>query len=220
TALGNPMWFILVALLIGLIHVNLAHLLATVKGIRERQNKLVLGKIGLFLLEIGGIPLIMHVIFHVNIPFLPEEAYSILMYVAAAGIVLIAASSIMLNGFLGAMFWIFDITGLLGDVMSYCRLAGVGLATYYLAMCFNLMATLLSGMVPVAVRAVLGPLLAILILVIGHVINLLLAGIACFAHSLRLCFVEFLLKFYEGTGREYRPFQLRRQAALPAGGKA
>lgn len=220
TALGTPVSFILFALVIGLIHVNIAHLLATVKGIKERQGKVVLGKIGLFTLEIAGIPLIMHVIFHLDIPLLTGQTYSILMYVVIGGIVLIAVSSVMLNGFIGGILWLFDVTGLLGDLMSYCRLAGVGLATYYLAYSFNLMATILPDLMPAAIRVVAGPLLAVIILLIGHALNLVLSAIACFAHSLRLCFVEFLLKFYDGNGREYSPFRLRRRALLPVGGKA
>lgn len=220
TVLGNPMLFILFAIIIGLVHVNIAHLLATVKGIKERQGKVILGKMGLFILEIAGIPLIIHFIFDLDIPLLTAQMYPILLYAVVGSIVCITVSSIMLNGFLGAILWLFDVTGLLGDVMSYCRLAGVGMATYYLAMSFNLMASILPDLMPAAIRAIVGPLLAVAILVIGHAINLVLGGIACFAHSLRLCFVEFLLKFYEGTGREYSPFRLRKRTLLPVGGKA
>jgi V/A-type H+-transporting ATPase subunit I len=45
-------------------------------------------------------------------------------------------------------------------------------------------------------------------LLIFHVFNLFLSSLAAFIHSLRLCFVEFLLKFYEGGGTEYNPFHL------------
>jgi len=115
-----------------------------------------------------------------------------------------------MNGvLLGGIFSLSEVTGILGDVMSYCRLAGVGLATFYLAFSFNLMATILPDLIPGAIRVVAGPLLAALILIIGHVINAALSGISCFVHSLRLCFVEFLLKFYEGGGREYSPFRLK-----------
>ena len=217
--LGNPMSFIVFSLIIGLIHINIGHVLALIKGIKEGQRGIVPGKAGLFILQIAGIPWIIHAILHVDIPLLTAQIYSILLYVVALGIILIVASSVMQKGaFLGGIFWLFDITGLLGDVMSYCRLAGVGLATYYLAMCFNLMAGLLSGMVPAGVaRLIGGNLILIVVLLIGHALNLVLAGICSFVHSLRLCFVEFLFKFYEGGGREYSPFRLRRRPVFVKG---
>jgi V/A-type H+-transporting ATPase subunit I len=209
--LSDPVYFIGFSLIIGLVHVNTAHVLAFIKGRREGQKAIVPNKAGLFLLEIGAIPYIMHRILGMSLPLLTEPMYSILLYVAILGVVLIVASSFMEKGaFLGSIFWLFDITGILGDVMSYARLAGVGLATYYLAYCFNLMARLLYGMVPAGVvQLILGSLIFIVVLLAGHILNLALSGITCFVHSLRLCFVEFLFKFYEGGGRPYSPFRLR-----------
>ena len=207
----DPMLFIAASLIIGLVHVNIAHVLGLIRGIKERQKAVVLNKAGLFILQIGAIPWIMHAILGIDIPLLPEQIYPILLYVAILGVVLIVVSSLMEKGaFMGGIFWIFDVTGLLGDVMSYARLAGVGLATYYLAYCFNLIAELLSDMMPAGiVQAVVGTLIFIIVLLVGHVLNLALSGITCFVHSLRLCFVEFLFKFYEGGGRAYSPFRLK-----------
>jgi len=160
--------------------------------------------------------LIMVFILGMDIPWLTGQIPTILMSIAIIGLVLIIVSSLMEKGaFLGGIFWLFDVTGLLGDVMSYARLAGVGLATYYLAYCFNLMAELLKGMMPAGiVQAVVGTLIFILVLLVGHMLNLALSGITCFVHSLRLCFVEFLFKFYEGGGRAYSPFRLKARPAF------
>jgi V/A-type H+-transporting ATPase subunit I len=212
--LGDATSFIVISIFIGLIHVNLAHIMALIKG--RRQKGVALGKAGLFMLQIAGIPWIINFLFGVKIPLLPEQAYPILLYLVFLSVVLIVVSSIVQKGaFLGGIFWLFDLTGLLGDVMSYCRLAGVGLATFYLATSFNLMANVVSDMVPAGpaglLNLVVGGLILIVILLIGHVINLALSGITCFVHSLRLCFVEFLLKFYDGSGKRYSPLRLRTQ---------
>jgi V/A-type H+-transporting ATPase subunit I len=212
---SDPVLFIQFSIVMGLVHVNIAHALALIRGIKQRQKAVVPNKVGLFMLQIGAIPLIMVFILGFDIPWLAGQIPTILMVVAVAGLVLIIASSFMEKGaFLGGIFWLFDVTGILGDVMSYARLAGVGLATYYLAYCFNLIADLLYTMMPVGVvQAVVGTLVFILVLLLGHVLNLALSAITCFVHSLRLCFVEFLFKFYEGGGRVYSPFRLRARPA-------
>ena len=212
--LGDATRFIVLSIFIGIIHVNIAHIMALIRG--RRQKGVVLGKAGLFMLQIAGIPWIIHFLFGVEIPLLPEQAYPILLYLVFLSIVLIVVSSIMQRGaFLGGIFWLFDLTGLLGDVMSYARLAGVGLATFYLATSFNLMARVVSDMVPAGpaglLNFIVGGLILIVILLIGHLINLALSGITCFVHSLRLCFVEFLLKFYDGSGKRYSPLRLKTQ---------
>jgi V/A-type H+/Na+-transporting ATPase subunit I len=210
TLLGSPIQFIILSILIGLIHVNIAHVLALIKGAKARSKGTVVSKVGLFMLEIGAIPWIVHKLLHADIPVLPEQAYPIFLYIAGAGLILIIVSYLRMNGLLlGGIFSLSEVTGILGDVMSYCRLAGVGLATYYLAYAFNLMSTILPDLMPAAIKVFAGPLLAVIILLVGHVINAALSGISCFVHSLRLCFVEFLLKFYEGGGREYSPFRLK-----------
>lgn len=219
--LGDSLSFIVFSLIIGLIHVNIAHVIALIKGIKAGNKAVILGKTGLFILQIAGIPWVIHFL-GIDILLLNAQIYPILLYIMLLGILLIIVSFIMQQGaFLGSILWLFDVTGLLGDIMSYCRLAGVGLATYYLAMTFNMMSGLIAGMMPAGMmRLVLGTLIAIVILLFGHVLNLLLSAICCFVHSLRLCFVEFLFKFYEGGGREYSPFRLRKRALVPVKGKA
>ncbi|MCC5804954.1 MAG: hypothetical protein JJU00_01380 [Opitutales bacterium] len=212
----NPMAFIVASLVVGIVHVNLGHLLMLLRGLRERKAHAVLGRSGVFVIQITGIPLVLAMLG--TAWFQPAETTRLLLLAfLLAGVLMVVAASLMEKGwFLGSILWIFDLSGILGDIMSYARLAGVGLATFFLAHSFNMMATLVAGMLPEGiVRLTLGSLVMLVILVFGHALNLLLSSITCFVHSLRLCFVEFLFKFYEGGGRPYAPFRLRRRAMIP-----
>ncbi|MBC8511613.1 MAG: hypothetical protein H8D32_01350 [Dehalococcoidia bacterium] len=219
--LQDPISFIVLALIIGFIHVNIGHVLALIRGIKEGTKGVLPSKIGLFILQICGIPYLVYALLQVDIPLLNAQMLSIMGYALMLSIVLIVVSSIIRQGaFLGSIFWIFDIAGLFGDIMSYSRIAGVGLATFYLAFCFNLMADLFSSMIPGVAGLIIGGIIAIVILLIGHTLNLALCVLTGFIHSLRLCFVEFLFKFYEGGGREYSPFKLKTRASVVVGAKS
>jgi len=217
--LTDPVSFIILAIVLGLIHVNIAHVLGFIRGMREKQKGVMVNKIGLFSLQLFGIPFLIRMLFDYDILPVGALVYSIFGFIMMASLVLIIASAFMQRGALGAIFWLFDLAGLLGDIMSYTRLAGVGLATFYLATSFNMLADVFYDIIPGAAGIVIGVILAIVVLVLGHAINLVLSGLTAFIHSLRLCFVEFLFKFYEGGGREYSPFRLKTPASALVGGK-
>ncbi|MGF1507881.1 MAG: V-type ATP synthase subunit I [Myxococcota bacterium] len=100
------------------------------------------------------------------------------------------------------------VTTMFGDVLSYLRLFALGLASTSLALAFNGLAksaSQIEGM---------GTLLAALVLIGGHSINIGLAIMSGFVHGLRLNFIEF---FRWGTTTEGRPFcafGLRRRAGV------
>ena len=50
-----------------------------------------------------------------------------------------------------------------------------------------------------------GIVVAVLVLIVGHVFNLAINTLGAYVHNNRLQFVEFYGKFYEGSGRLFRP---------------
>jgi V/A-type H+-transporting ATPase subunit I len=222
--LSDPISFIILSLIIGLIHLNIAHILGMIRGIKEKDKGIIASKIGLFLVQIFGIPYIFNAMLNIQLFAISDAAYSAFAYPLIVGLVLIVLGAFMQMGALGAVFWIFDLTGILGDVMSYSRLAGVGLATFYLASSFNLLSDWVSATVSSVIPGFLGVAIAfvigVVLLTMFHVFNLLLSSLAAFIHSLRLCFVEFLLKFYEGGGRAYAPFHLKLRKEVIVGKKS
>ena len=96
-----------------------------------------------------------------------------------------------------------NITGLLSDVLSYIRLFAIGLSGGVLAQVFNSLAMGLSGTADIPAgsswTAYIVPIIvASIILVIGHGINLFMSAISSFVHPMRLTFVE----FYKNAGFE------------------
>ena len=94
-------------------------------------------------------------------------------------------------------------TGLLGDILSYVRLFALGLSGGILASVFNNLAV---GLAPDNIIA--GPVVMVLIFLIGHAINIFMNVLGAIVHPMRLTFVEFFKNAgYEGGGKEYKPFK-------------
>ena len=91
-------------------------------------------------------------------------------------------------------------TGILGDVLSYIRLFALGLAGGMLGAAFNDLGLMVLG------DGGVNWVFFILILLIGHVLNLLMSCLGAFVHPLRLNFVEYFKNSgYDGKGKTYKP---------------
>ena len=88
-----------------------------------------------------------------------------------------------------------------GDVLSYLRLFALGLASAQLASTFNHLA---AG---AAKEAGIGFLLAVLIVLVGHGINLLLGIMSGVVHGLRLNCIEFFDWSLKGEGYAFQAFR-------------
>ena len=93
------------------------------------------------------------------------------------------------------MFGTIEVMSTVGNILSYARLMAIGMASVILAMVANK----LSGAFEIAI-------IGIIIAVLLHILNLVLAMFSPSIHSVRLHLVEFFSKFYEGGGRVYKPF--------------
>ena len=95
-------------------------------------------------------------------------------------------------------------SGLLGDTLSYIRLYAIGLTGSLLGGVFNTMAIDMTAGLPLWVRWL--PML--LILLLGHALNIGLSMISSLVHPMRLIYVEYYKNSeFEGGGTAYAPFR-------------
>ena len=157
---------------------------------------------------IGWIVLLISTLVAVALPnVLPMSGYLYQGIIIASALTIYLYNSPGKNIFLNLGLGLWDTynmaTGLLGDILSYVRLFALGLSGGILATVFNSLAT---GMSPD--NAVLGPIVTVLIFVIGHSINIFMNTLGALVHPMRLTFVEFFKNSgYEGGGRLYQNFK-------------
>jgi len=94
------------------------------------------------------------------------------------------------------VFGTIEIMSTVGNILSYARLMAIGMASVILAMVANQLGGALGFVI-------IGVIVAILL----HALNIVLAMFSPSIHSVRLHLVEFFSKFYEGGGIVYRPFK-------------
>ena len=97
------------------------------------------------------------------------------------------------------LYGLMDLTNYMSDLVSYTRLMALGVAGGSIAAAFNL---IISYFPPVA-RYTLGIALFILL----HGINIFLSYLGAYVHGLRLQYLEFFGKFFEGGGRAFKPLK-------------
>jgi V/A-type H+-transporting ATPase subunit I len=132
---------------------------------------------------------------------LPEISKYVL-YLSLAGIVFFGAPE---KGWLrsigSGVADLYNITGILGDLLSYIRLFALGVASSILGLVINSIALSVKD------DDFIGFILFLLVLVLGHGINFLLSTLSAFVHPMRLTFVEFYKNTgFIGGGRPFKPF--------------
>ena len=114
--------------------------------------------------------------------------------------------------FIGSLYMIFKGEGIRGlielpsifsNILSYASLMAIGLSSVKLAEVINEYA---AGMFHKGGFLILA---GVLILVVGHAVNIGLGMLGSFLHSLRLHYVEFFTKFFHGGAKRYSPFGAR-----------
>ena len=192
----------LLALGIGVFHICLAMVVKAIGYTKRFGFRANVSTWGWLLLIIGGIILAILGVGSFISPEAIKYAVIVIGTLSALGIYIFntPGQNPLIN--IGAGLWdTYNMaTGILGDVLSYIRLFALGLAGGMLGQAFNNLAEMVRG------DNFLTWIPFVLILLFGHVLNVLMSSLGAFVHPLRLTFVEYFKNAgYEGKGAAYNP---------------
>lgn len=202
----NPMQVLGISLLLGVIHLMFGLLIAAYDMLRNGEIIDAIGdKISWFFFIVGLC------LYGVGLGgMLPPHFVQIggAMAIIGAVIIFIYAGKgepnyfkKVINGFLA----LYGSTSYLGDILSYSRLLALGFGSAVIGMVINLLGGLAADIPYV------GWLVAITVVIGGHIFSIAINILGSFVHPLRLQYVEFFGKFYTGGGEPFTPLTLSQE---------
>ncbi len=189
----------------GTIHISIAHLWNFIRQAREKPFIRSLAQLGWLFLVLGLYYLVLSLV--LSSERFPFPAFATWLMGAGLAMVIVFSRqegrffhgiakgvSNLLTTFLSGI-------SAFSDIISYIRLFAVGLATVEIAKSFNAMA---AGMA----NGVLGIVLASIVLLLGHSLNLAMGALSVIVHGVRLNMLEFSGHLgMEWSGKPYKPFK-------------
>jgi V/A-type H+-transporting ATPase subunit I len=192
----RPLWFdrghnvqalFLLAIGLGAGHVVLGLCLGVWDGLRRHSRHTVLEKAAM-LVALAAIFLLVAIL----AGYLPDSFFTPVIALLVVGVVMLIYSL----GKLGLLLGPLELLGTIGNILSYLRIAAIGLSSVYLAQVANELGGLVGNL-----------LVGLIIAGLFHALNLVLGTFSPTIQSLRLHYVEFFGKFYQGGGQPFHPFR-------------
>ena len=200
----KPLWFsrsdptsiktlMVMALAVGVAHILLGLTIGVWNALLHRSRSEAFERLGMAIGLVGIVFLAASLTSN-----LPHGYTTLGWVILAVGLVTLALSMGKIGFFLGPI----EFVGVIGNVLSYLRIAALGLASVFLAKVANDMGSMVGS-------AFVGVIIALVI----HALNLVMGMLSPTIQSLRLQYVEFFRKFYEGGQSSFMPFRKRVLAA-------
>lgn len=194
------------SIIIGLVQILFGKTIAALKIMSQKGKKYGIAPLAwvfiiLALCLVFGLPML-------NVQ-LPEMVKNVFLVIAGLGLLVAflyntPGKNIFLNFGTGLWNTYNMASGLLGDTLSYIRLFAIGLTGAILGGVFNSLAVDMTEGMNIVLRVIC----MLLILLVGHAINIGLCTISSLVHPLRLIFVEYYKNAeFEGGGKVYEPFK-------------
>lgn len=195
-AFVHPENILIIALIVGVIHINMGLIIGAYNNIKRGEPKEALGsQLVWIILEIGLVLLIVTYLL---------TGGAIMTAALIGGPVL--AAGLIIHFYLNGAFAAMDVMGFLGNIISYARLLALCLSTGGMAMTVNILAGLSNDLIPI-----IGILIGVFIFIFGHIAVGAFMSLGAFINALRLHYVEYFGQFYIGGSQKFRAFRTKRK---------
>ncbi|MFY9612155.1 MAG: V-type ATP synthase subunit I [Tissierellaceae bacterium] len=193
---------LIMSIVFGGIHLFFALGIQAYVNIRDKKYLDALFDVGFWYMALmGGIVFLLTMVVELN-PVVATIAKWV-MIAGMVGIVLTGGREAeSVGGKLAAgAYELYGISSYVGDFVSYSRLMALGLSGGFIASAINMMVGMLSN------SGIIGILLGVVVFVVGQLFNVFLSFLGAYVHTIRLTYVEFFGKFYEGGGKAFQMFR-------------
>ncbi len=185
----NVMGLLGITALLGAVHLGAGFAIGAINE-WNHNKKHSIAKIAWIGIELGGLFALGSLMGILGSAFMP------------AGLVLLVLSVIILAVTEG-IFGVFEIPGLVGNILSYTRIASIGIVGVVLAEVIN------EFLRPVPAQGILALIIAPIFLLL-HMANCFIAMFEAMIQGGRLNIIEFKSKFLHGGGKVFAPFGLKK----------
>ncbi|NLX62796.1 MAG: V-type ATP synthase subunit I [Tissierellia bacterium] len=193
---------LIMSIVFGLIHLYFALGIKAYMSIREGKYLDALYDVGFWYMALsGGIVFLLTIV--ISLPPVVGTISKAVLIIGAVGIVLTNGRSAKSAGgkLAAGLYELYGISSYVGDFVSYSRLMALGLSGGFIASAINMMVEMLIGL------GVVGYVAGIVVFVVGQLFNIFLSLLSAYVHTIRLTYVEFFGKFYEGGGKAFNIFR-------------
>ncbi len=201
---ANVQWLCFV---LGTVHLTIAHVWSFLRAVRSRPRIRAIEQLGWLSMVLGLYYLVLSLV--LGTERFPMPDYALPMIIGGFVAVLLFSGQEAGKGFVkGVVSGVANFMpnalnsiSAFSDIISYIRLFAVGLATVEIAKSFNSMAAGTGD-------GLFGIAAAVIILFVGHTLNLAMAALSVVVHGVRLNMLEFSGHLgMEWSGEAYRPFR-------------
>jgi len=210
--LGDQVGMLLkLTIYVGIVHIMIGYICGYLNVRRQHNGKHAFLEKGGWIIQFVGVVVLAYAVTQSLFSDVPMEGLNLCLAILG-GVLMVSGLAVNIKSE-GAKAGL-ELPGVLGMILSYARLAAIGMSKAGMAMAFNyIVLTMFLGMD--AATGVVWPSMYIVIpclVFLGflHFVVWTLGILSAGLHALRLQFVELMTKFYEGGGKEYEPLRIKR----------